>query len=734
MGEALLVGGTAHAAITIRAGCGQLKGAAAQMFHQDTLCHDLGIKIAHSLSSGRSPQSGRELPKPGRGGASRPAAAETHAARATARSLRTVVRDGRDQITQAVRQEAPSLPWTEDGALPGLPRGFQGSVNQRSVGKAALGAPAPEGAGNAPSTRAVPPAATSARDKTGPTAPSAHKDETGPVDAITAGFASTLPDAGLVGVSSMAGLLLAWGLTRPMAFAAVGGLILHRRWGTHRPERGPSLPPPREDFRPTDPTDPTEASRVRVRLGQRRQQPVMLDLAQARGVRLIGPGAAEVERALLVELVTAAQSGRGQVVTTRADLELLLGPRDSACADGLVGLTVCDNPAEVLELLGAAIIDRMRRADDTAQPDQPGTANGEAHTGASNAGLVCVLAPGGQVERLNAELQLGGDLGMGALLLGDWPHGTTLEVDEGGMVGSGTGPAAAQVIGTQTCGLGQDAARDQIAALNPPPGLPAPLAVGPGPSAAAGETDQVPGMVRLLGGYRLEGPAGPVTFRRTDAWALLALLVEHRGQLLTRAMIEDRLWPDERVSDAKFNTLLRDTRARLCEALGYPSGKGRLVIRNVSGNGYQLNRELFTCDVWQLRDHAARAVTATGPAKTTALRAAVARASGAYLPDHDQLWARHTGRELTRTVVEVLTELAAAETTPECAVLHLERACEIDPTAEHLYRQRMQHYATLGRPTAIHHCFEQLAGELAGIGATPEERTSQLYRRLTDDT
>jgi DNA-binding SARP family transcriptional activator len=85
---------------------------------------------------------------------------------------------------------------------------------------------------------------------------------------------------------------------------------------------------------------------------------------------------------------------------------------------------------------------------------------------------------------------------------------------------------------------------------------------------------------------------------------------------------------------------------------------------------------------------------------------------------------------LDREVVTALAQLAEL-CSPEEAVLHLERATTIDPTAEHLYLERMEAYANLGRTSEIHASFQELADALAMLEMTPSKRARQEYQRLT---
>ncbi|MCP2342948.1 AfsR/SARP family transcriptional regulator [Actinomadura rupiterrae] len=694
------------------------------MFQQDKLCRSLSAEISKSAVSGREPNLGRALSSSVRGGQAahvRRAAPVRHATRPVNKTVDKIVHDTREQIIHDVKQHRPPQPWKAGGPLvpeKNILLGLKGVIPND------LDSPQPT---SRPPARATPTAVapgSDARSEKRSRVSSRRARRGGPLEAITTGVTSALPNAGLVGGASIAGMLLAWGLARPMtSFASGRGPVLRRR-ACARSAPTAADSPAQEQPAPNE-SDVKAGPLLAVPLGERDGQSISLDLAAAGGLRLLGPGAADAERGVLMTLLEAAHRGELEVVTTRADLLMLIGRDGTAGADGLHGVTVCETTDEALELLGAEIVDRTRHREDVGL----GLSEASGSEGPGGGGMVLVLSPGALAELLNAELRLGGDLGIGALVVGDWPHGTTVNLDAHGLALNGGSSGIADLVGTRLKQVTQAEARDQIVALNPP--RDAQEAVNCPPPSEGGA---VPGTVRLMGQCRLDGPGGEVSFRKPDAWGLLALLAEHREQLLTRPVIEDKLWNGARVSDAKLNSLLRDTRARLCEALGYPSAQGRMVIRNVSGNGYQLNAELFTCDVWCLRDQAAKAAALAGPAKKAALSAVVAHFAGRYMPGHsDYPWVVTTARVLAQTVVHALNQLAELEDSAERAVAHLERACDIDPLAEHLHRQRMRYYAMLRRRWAIEHSYQELTRELGAVGQKPDAQTTQLYRRLTNE-
>ncbi|WP_185844753.1 bacterial transcriptional activator domain-containing protein [Nonomuraea sp. WAC 01424] len=242
------------------------------------------------------------------------------------------------------------------------------------------------------------------------------------------------------------------------------------------------------------------------------------------------------------------------------------------------------------------------------------------------------------------------------------------------------------------------------------------------------------GLIRLVGQCVIEGGNRTAGGWGADTWALLGLLAEHRSSLLTKAAAGNKLWPEAESPNDRFAGLLKATRAKMCEALGMPGNYGRIVIQFIGGTGYRINPDLYTCDVWQIRDLLAAEARAKGSEKTAALIAATDLYTGRYLPDVPHGWARNAADALSRAVVQALAQLADLEEQPEVEIGYLERATELDGTAEHLYRRRMEVYARVGRPQAIHYCYDELREQLRARGRKPSSQTEQLYSRVTDFT
>ncbi|SDL63752.1 AfsR/SARP family transcriptional regulator [Nonomuraea jiangxiensis] len=273
------------------------------------------------------------------------------------------------------------------------------------------------------------------------------------------------------------------------------------------------------------------------------------------------------------------------------------------------------------------------------------------------------------------------------------------------------------------------------------PAVPAPAeAPASGPTITSTSSTDAPhdpaadrrGLIRLVGQCIIEGRNRTAGGWGTDTWALLGLLAEYRSSLLTKSAAGDKLWPEAEAPHDRFAGLLKATRAKMCEALGMPGNYGRIVIQFMGSTGYRINPDLYTCDVWQIRDLLTTAARAKGPERSAALIAAADLYTGPYLPDVPHGWARHAADALNRAVVQALAQLADLEEQPEIEIGYLERATELDGVAEHLYRRRMEVYSGLGRFQAIHYCYDELHERLRARGRKPSSQTGQLYRRVTD--
>ncbi|WP_158088882.1 AfsR/SARP family transcriptional regulator [Thermoactinospora rubra] len=733
VGVAMLGTASADAAVG-RRGCPDLKGAAASAFDENKLCRNVGQQMGEtgSVDWGRALKESARQPT-----STSPAGpAQDHTANDPAQHLPRAdsVRQVDSSLRKARAKRAHPLPdafgVSRRAGDERWPDGYKLSHGKRHK---AVVPPSAE------HTKKQPPSRSSARpSETVPVspgtesglppsaAPRSQRPNAEPIRPFPAGMLES-PSQLIGGVVDVAFLLLlgAWALTTRVNLALAGTVVPRRRPQGRRAPRvhhvsTPSVPIPMASEEPRH-------RPVTVTLGSKSGASIEIDLTRTRGLHLMGSGAVDAERALLAQLVAKAHDGRWRVITGREDLNRLFGNEIASRIEGIAGLYVATSAKDALNQLGAELVQRSR-----SEGEEPGDREKAVP-------LVCFLDPGEHLERLKADLGLGASRAVGAVVLGDWPHGTTVVIGSDGVTTDAAGLACDGLVGVHMHLLTEADAAKRLASVVPArqqdpsasKATPDPKdEAAPGPRAMV--RGSAIGLIRLMGRYEVSGPAGTSGVQATDMRALLGLLAENRMTLVTQAVVEDKLWDGIPPSRHRFKVLMKATRGKMCEALGLPSSQGTAVIGNTGGYGYAINSELFTCDVWQLRDLLSKAASAADAEKAALLGAAVDLYIGPYLPDLPYTWAHHDARNLVRDVVQALSQLAALAETPDRGVTYLERATGIDPGAEHLYRARMQLYAGLGQLTAVHNCYDQLVEVLRERGRKPELQTAQLYRRLTD--
>ncbi|WP_246037634.1 BTAD domain-containing putative transcriptional regulator [Saccharothrix texasensis] len=211
-----------------------------------------------------------------------------------------------------------------------------------------------------------------------------------------------------------------------------------------RPQRVPPQPPlvvgaPRTGVS----RHPTLAPGLGVRDGRE----VALDLATARGLGLVGPGASAAARALLIAVLTTpghlAKSAGAMVVVPADDLASVLG---RGATHEHVPSTV-RVVADLDDALDAVEAETLVRA----------SASREHGTGPGMwPPLVLVAKPSAHHQRLQAVLDNGVPFAVTGLLLGQWQPGVTAYVRQGGTI-SATGPGLGEALrGTRMFRLGGD--------------------------------------------------------------------------------------------------------------------------------------------------------------------------------------------------------------------------------------------------------------------------------------
>lgn len=176
-------------------------------------------------------------------------------------------------------------------------------------------------------------------------------------------------------------------------------------------------------------------------IGVREGRALAWDLARSRGLGLIGPGALDAVRALLVDLVSeqraAANEPGIQLIVPALDARRLLGQDYVAATPPLQGRGLClvGDMTEALQMMETELVSRARSSDDGGGTDI-----------ASGTETVLIASPAPSEERrLQAILDNGSSLGLAGVLIGQWRPGGTLHVRQDGTV-SATSPSHASVF------------------------------------------------------------------------------------------------------------------------------------------------------------------------------------------------------------------------------------------------------------------------------------------------
>ncbi|WP_233427387.1 BTAD domain-containing putative transcriptional regulator [Actinokineospora spheciospongiae] len=178
-------------------------------------------------------------------------------------------------------------------------------------------------------------------------------------------------------------------------------------------------------------------------LGVRDGREIALNLATARGLGLLGPGAVAAARALLLTALTTAPDHRtppmGQVVVAADDLAAVLG-RDAARGRLPSAVRVTADLDAALDAVEAETLVRASTNRGAGPGEWPP--------------LLLVATPPAHLRRLQAVLDNGAPFAITGLLLGQWQPGVSAYVRENGTI-SATSPGVGEGLrGTRMFHLG----------------------------------------------------------------------------------------------------------------------------------------------------------------------------------------------------------------------------------------------------------------------------------------
>ncbi|HYT09781.1 MAG TPA: BTAD domain-containing putative transcriptional regulator, partial [Mycobacteriales bacterium] len=246
--------------------------------------------------------------------------------------------------------------------------------------------------------------------------------------------------------------------------------------------------------------------------------------------------------------------------------------------------------------------------------------------------------------------------------------------------------------------------------------------------------------VNVFGHPRVQDAGGrDITGLRAKARDLLALLAVHPDGL-TAEQVGDALWPDAPPgrATARLSPTLAYTRRALREATVVTGTNvaGVDLVPMVDGR-YRLDPGLVDTDYRRFTAALADYAGASAAGDDTARRDALARVADAYggeaLDGIPYLWAepvRESTRRQAADTLATLAELCSASGDAAPALAALERAVEVDPYAEELYRRIMRLHAAAGRTGAVRRTLRLLEARLVDLDTDPDPATLTLAADL----
>ena len=244
-----------------------------------------------------------------------------------------------------------------------------------------------------------------------------------------------------------------------------------------------------------------------------------------------------------------------------------------------------------------------------------------------------------------------------------------------------------------------------------------------------------PVAVQLLGAYKIEVEGTEIrSGLRAKAKELLAFYLLHPEGASLDDCIE-ALWPeaDPKRGSEWFWTALGNLRTKLRQA----TGQKELKIVDRDGDLYRIE-DVFDVDLWSLQ-HALKEGTDTKDDATrlAALDRAVADYAGDLLAGADWFWLETPREDLRQRMVDVLVWLGDrrwATGDARGAWAALQRALEVDPFAEQIYRRVMRLQAKLSRPDDADATFRRLQAKLLEIDLQPTPESDKLYADVCKKT
>lgn len=452
---------------------------------------------------------------------------------------------------------------------------------------------------------------------------------------------------------------------------------------------------------------------------------------------LTGDGAHDVARYIALDVLRQSNNFRSEVVVCDELAERLFGiPADELRqrADSIPGLVVTTTTDAALKHFEHMYFTRTRMLLERDASDIGELR--ERDPGEVLPNVVLVTEVDDEVyDRVSAPLAPRARTGVGAVILGDWPCGTTCHLNHDHHVVKVDGRLATAIADAQLFHLAEDVAAAHLTELLPAEDV---RVVEDLPTSTDPISWTGPQLVRLS----ILGPPTVYVRNRPAAlelgWlqlnALVYLALHPTG--VTREQLTTALWPDDTAKDV-HNTL-RHLRNALVTATAYRNGdRKRAPFINASttqdGATYRIDASLIRVDLWEYEAALDEVRVASEPrTKLATLLKAAELCRGELAQGLDTEWIEEQRYPLTRSQADILSQLAEHldEEDPGQALEALEKARALDPDTEETYLRIIRLQLHLGRRDDARRTAKLLRQRQDGLGIASSPRTERALTAL----
>jgi DNA-binding SARP family transcriptional activator len=465
--------------------------------------------------------------------------------------------------------------------------------------------------------------------------------------------------------------------------------------------------------------------------------PIRVDL-EGPGMGLTGPGALDVTRYLVVDLLRQSSNYRTQILICTALAEKLFGVPETdlqQVAAALPGLILAISHQSALRHFEETYFVRRRMVLERESSDI-----GELRQRDPGEVLPAVLLitelDDDVYEHVTAPLASAQSTGAGAMFLGSWPGGITCEVTDGHSVATAEGRTADLFVGAHLFHITAEEATAHVRQLASLHETALEEAEPPPDDRQLNWTSETLVRLTILGHptVHVHNQTQPVSLSWLQLNTLIYLALNPNG--VTRDQLTTALWPDDLGKD--IHNALRHLRNALVTASGYQNTdpkRAPFISASTTKDSavYRLDSRLISVDLWDYETALEQIRTSQGSAdRRTALSKAARLCTGELAQGLTAEWIEDQRYPLTRSQADVLAQLAEllSEDDAEQALSVLERSRKLDPDTEETYFRIIRLQLRLDRRDEASRTAELLRQHQRSLGVSGDSHTEKRLAKM----